>query len=41
MVKRVIVPIRLTRYGSLMSVILSKKSTPGDGMFGRGQKGAF
>jgi hypothetical protein len=32
-------PAVIVSYGSFMSVILSKKSSPGDGMWGRGVKG--
>ncbi len=32
-------PTRIVTYGSFLAVILSKKSSPGDGLFGRGVKG--
>ena len=31
----------LKKYGSNISVLLSKKSSPGDGMFANGVKGMF
>jgi hypothetical protein len=32
-------PTKVVAYGSFLAIILSKKSRPGDGMFGRGVKG--
>jgi len=32
-------PTKVVAYGSFLAVILSKKSSPGDGIFGRGVKG--
>ncbi|WP_124602997.1 hypothetical protein [Burkholderia sp. Bp8963] len=32
-------PTKVVSYGSFLAVILSKKSSPGDGIFGRGVKG--
>jgi hypothetical protein len=32
-------PTKIVAYGSFLAIILSKKSTPGDGVFGRGVKG--
>jgi hypothetical protein len=34
-----ITPSKIIPYGAFLSVILSKKSRPGDGVFGRGVKG--
>ncbi|WP_445267848.1 lariocidin family lasso peptide [Trinickia acidisoli] len=39
MIATSITPTKIIAYGSFLSVILSKKSRPGDGMFGRGLKG--
>jgi hypothetical protein len=38
MSKHFLQPTRITPYGSFLSVILSKKSHPGDGIFGRGRR---
>ncbi|SDV47379.1 hypothetical protein SAMN05216551_102530 [Chitinasiproducens palmae] len=32
-------PTKVVAYGSFLALILSKKSRPGDGIFGRGVKG--
>jgi len=32
-------PTKIIPYGSFLSVVLSKKSHPGDGLLGRGTKG--
>ncbi len=32
-------PTKIVSYGSFLAIILSKKSRPGDGVFGRGVKG--
>ena len=34
-----ILPTRIVSYGSFFAVVLSKKSSPGDGMYGRGITG--
>ncbi len=39
MAKGLIQPTRIVAYGTFISVILSKKSVPGDGWLGRGVKG--
>lgn len=39
MIAALLTPTKITPYGSFLSVILSKKSRPGDGLLGRGMKG--
>lgn len=39
MMKSFIPPTTVKAYGAFLSVVLSKKSRPGDGIHGRGRKG--
>jgi hypothetical protein len=38
MIKSLLQPTKIVSYGSFLSVILNKRSMPGDGIFGRGKR---